>query len=164
MNSFDPIEQGLAITRLRYPVFPSSAVILARLVRHISLHLADYAAAVLRPWSINFSEYTVLMALYGAEGYMLKMATLRKVAGEKQSHVSRAIKQLCGNGLIQRERDKLDRRKDMLTLTLEGKAMIERFLPVISEMMERQVQSFAEAERKALEQLLKRFLDELERV
>lgn len=163
MSSFLPTEQRLAITRQRHPAFPREPAVLVRLIKHIYKRVHDDANAMLRPYGINHPEYNLLMMLYGTEGYTLHATELADAAGEKLANITRLTSELCEKGLIARNASDEDRRKVALTLTPEGVAMIESFLPGICELLERQTGELQPREMAQLEKLLKKFLAQLER-
>ena len=163
MNSFHPTEQRLAITRQRHPAFPRDPAVLVRLIKHIYKRVHDDANAMLRPYGINHPEYNLLMMLYGTEGYTMHPTELADAAGEKLANITRLTNELSEKGLIARNTSDEDRRKVALTLTAEGVAMIEGFLPDVCALLEKQVGDMQSREMAQLERLLKKFLAQLER-
>ena len=135
---------------------------LVRLVKHIYKRVHDDANALLKPWGINHPEYNLLMMLYGSEGGTLNPSQLAGAAGEKSANITRLADALCRKGLIERTASDEDRRKVALTLTAEGVAVIEDFLPDICALLERQRGTMQAREMAQLEKLLKKFLGQLE--
>jgi len=163
MSSFLPTEQRLAITCRRYPTFPRDPAILVRLIKHIYKRVHDDANAMLRPYGINHPEYNLLMMLYGTEGHALHATELADAAGEKSANITRLTNELCDKGLIARHTGDEDRRKVTLSLTEEGLALIESFLPDVCALLKRQAGELHPREMVQLERLLKKFLTQLER-
>jgi MarR family transcriptional regulator, negative regulator of the multidrug operon emrRAB len=163
MSSFHPTEQRLAVTRQRYPAFPRDSAVLIRLIKHIYKRVQDDSNALLRPYGINHPEYNLLMMLYGTEGYSLHPTELADAAGEKSANITRLTNELADKGLIARNASDEDRRKVTLTLTDEGIALIESFLPDICKMLDWQVSGLPQRDVAQLERLLKKYLDQLER-
>jgi MarR family transcriptional repressor of emrRAB len=163
MNSFLPTEQRLAMTCQRHPAFPREPAVLVRLVKHVARRVHDDANAVLKPWGISHPEYNLLMMMYGTEGYALNPSQLGDVAGEKSANITRLTNQLCAKGLIQRAGSAEDRRKVTLTLSRAGLKLIERLLPDVCGLLNRQTDGMKMTEMVQLERLLKKFLDHLER-
>ena len=163
MSSFLPTEQRLAITRQRHPAFPRDPAVLVRLIKHIYKRVHDDANAMLRPYGINHPEYNLLMMLYGTEGYTMHPTELADAAGEKLANITRLTNELCEKGLIARNASDEDRRKVALSLTPDGVAMIEGFLPDVCTLLERQVGDMQPRETAQLERMLKKFLAQLER-
>ena len=158
MSDFSPTEARLDVTRAKYPAFPREPAIVVRLVKHLNREVNDQANAVLRPYGLNHPEYNILMMLYGAPDNSLNPTQLADAAGEKSANVTRLTTQLCEKGFIARSGDDGDRRKVTLTLTGEGIALIESFLPDIVSLLERQARNLTTAEQGLLEGLLKKML------
>ncbi|WP_199098906.1 MarR family transcriptional regulator [Dyella sp. ASV21] len=163
MSSFLPTEQRLAVTRQRHPAFPREPAVLIRLIRHIFKRVHDDANAMLKPYGINHPEYNLLMMLYGTEGYTLHPTELADAAGEKSANITRLTNELAEKGLIARQASDEDRRKIALTLTEQGLALIENFLPAVCALLERQIGDMQPRDMAQLEKLLKKFLAQLER-
>ena len=162
MSSFAPTEQRLAVTCQRHPPFPREPAVLVRLVKHIHKRLHDQANAALKPFGLNHPEYNLLMMLYGTEGQALHPTELADAAGEKSANITRLTNELCEKGLIARNASDEDRRKVTLTLTPQGIATVESFLPDICGLLERQANGLSPREMAQLERLLKKFLVQLE--
>ncbi|WP_266180274.1 MarR family transcriptional regulator [Dyella humicola] len=163
MSSFLPTEQRLDITCQRHPAFPREPAVLIRLIKHIYKRVHDDANAMLRPYGINHPEYNLLMMLYGTASYTLHPTELADAAGEKSANITRLTNELCDKGLIARHASDEDRRKVSLTLTAEGVAVIESFLPDVCALLERQVGGLHPRDMAQLERLLKKFSAQLER-
>jgi len=161
-TGFAPAEQRLALTCQRHPAFPRTPAVLVRLVKHIHKRVHDDANALLKPWGISHPEYNLLMMLYGTEGYTLNPSQLAEAAGEKSANITRLADALHGKGLVERAASDEDRRKVALTLTAEGVAMIEDFLPPVCTQLERQCGAMQPREMAQLEKLLKKFLQQIE--
>jgi MarR family transcriptional repressor of emrRAB len=131
-NSFAPTEQRLAVTCKRYPRFPMGPGKLARLIM-----------------------------IYGSESGTMLPSELAEAAGEKSANITRLTNELCEKGLIVRASSAEDRRKVELSLTAAGLALINRFLPDICGLLERQGRDLSAAEQKQLEKLLKKMLNGL---
>lgn len=158
MRDFVPTEGRLDITRDKYPAFPREPAVLVRLVKHIFKELQDEANATLRPYGINHPEYNILMMLYGSTDNRMHPSELADAAGEKSANVTRLTSQLCEKGFIARSGNDEDRRKVTLTLTDEGMASIESFLPEIVALLHRQTRYLTATEQGELEVLLKKML------
>lgn len=160
-NSFAPTEQRLAVTCKRYPRFPMGPGKLARLIKHIHKALHDDANTILKPYGINHPEYNLLMMIYGTESGTMLPSELAEAAGEKSANITRLTNELCDKGLIVRASSAEDRRKVELSLTSAGLALINRFLPDICGLLERQGRDLSVTEQKQLEKLLKKMLNRL---
>lgn len=161
MASFAQTEQRLDVTCSRYPRFPRGPGVLVRLIRHIHKTLHDDANALLKPYGINHPEYNLMMMMYGAASGTMLPSELAEAAGEKSANITRLTNELCEKGLIARAGSHHDRRKVELTLTPAGLTLIDRFLPDICGLLERQGEQLSGNEQRQLEKLLKKMLNGL---
>ncbi|TCV96238.1 MarR family transcriptional regulator [Luteibacter rhizovicinus] len=159
MSSFAPTEQRLDVTLGKYREFPRQPAVLVRLVKHLYKQIHDEANAILRPYGLNHPEYNILMMMYGTPDNAMNPSQLSDAAGEKSANVTRLTNQLCDKGLIARTASEDDRRKVTLTLTDEGTALIESFLPGISMLLLQQTGNLTTDEQGQLEKLLKKMLE-----
>lgn len=159
MTTFAPSEKRLDLTCSRYPRFPRGPGVLVRLIRHIHKSNHDDANAVLKPYGINHPEYNLMMMMYGTQSGTMLPSELAEAAGEKSANITRLTNELCEKGLMARAGSHHDRRKVELTLTPAGLALIDRFLPDICGLLERQGKQLSDVEQKQLEKLLKKMLN-----
>jgi MarR family transcriptional repressor of emrRAB len=158
MSDFAPTETRLQVTRSKYPDFPRDPAALVRLIKHLYKEIHDEANAVMKPYGLNHPEYNILMMMYGSPDNALNPSQLADAAGEKSANVTRLTTQLCEKGYIARASSEDDRRKVTLTLTAEGIALIESFLPDIVSLLFRQTRKLDATEQAQLEVLLKKML------
>lgn len=161
MTDFASTEQRLAVTCRRYPDFPRRPGTLVRLVKHIYKLLHDEANALLKPHGVNHPEYNLMMMLYGTASGTMSPSELADAAGEKSANITRLTNELSEKGLITRSGSADDRRKVELSLTPQGLALIESFLPDICDLLVRQGRHLTVSEQVQLEKLLKKFLSGL---
>jgi MarR family transcriptional repressor of emrRAB len=158
MSDFAPTEARLQVTLSKYPGFPRNPAALVRLIKHLYKEIHDEANAVMKPYGLNHPEYNILMMMYGSPDNSLNPSQLADAAGEKSANVTRLTTQLCEKGYIARASSEDDRRKVTLTLTPEGIALIESFLPDIVTLLFRQTRKLDATEQAQLEVLLKKML------
>ena len=158
MSDFAPTEARIHNTIRKYPAFPREPAVLVRLVKHLYKEAHDEANGVMKPYGLNHPEYNILMMLYGASGHGLNPSQLADAAGEKLANVTRLTTRLRDMGYIARAASEDDRRKIELTLTPEGVALIESFLPDIVTLLHRQTRNLTPDEQGLLEGLLKKML------
>jgi MarR family transcriptional regulator, negative regulator of the multidrug operon emrRAB len=161
MADFASTEQRLAVTCRRYPDFPRRPAILARLIKHIHKLLHDDVNAALRPFGINHPEYNLLMMLYGSASGTMSPSELADAAGEKSANITRLTNELSDKGLIARTASVDDRRKLEVSLTAQGLALIDGFLPDVCTLLIRQTRHLTVSEQNQFEKLLKKFLSGL---
>jgi MarR family transcriptional repressor of emrRAB len=158
VSAFAPTEARLDVTRAKYPDFPRRPAVLVRLIKHLFKEVHDEANAQLRPYGINHPEYNILMMLYGSPDNSMHPSALADAAGEKSANITRLTTQLCEKGYVARSGSDADRRKVTLTLTPEGLALIDGFLPGIIALLHKQTRNLTAGEQDQLELLLKKML------
>lgn len=158
MNSFAPTEKRLALTVERHPSFPRQPAVLVRLVKHIHKQLHDDANAELKPFGLNHPEYNLLMMLYGTDGGAMSPTALCEAAGEKAANITRLSDRLVEKGLMARCADDDDRRRVALSLTEQGRTIIEQLLPSIDKLLHKQTRHLGATDQAQLERLLKKML------
>jgi MarR family transcriptional repressor of emrRAB len=158
VSAFAPTEARLDVTRAKYPDFPRRPAVLVRLIKHLFKEVHDEANAQLRPYGINHPEYNILMMLYGSPDNSMHPSALADAAGEKSANITRLTTQLCEKGYVARSGSVADRRMVTLTLTPEGLALIDGFLPGIIALLHKQTRNLTAGEQDQLELLLKKML------
>jgi MarR family transcriptional repressor of emrRAB len=165
MSGFDATDARIRHTCERFNGFPRDAAVLVRLIKHIHAHVHDAANVVLRRYGLNHTDYNILMMIYGSADDAVNPSRLGSAAGEKAANITRICTALCEKGLIDRVADSGgDRRKVALSLTDSGRRCIESLLPAMAGMLDASVRGIDAAERAQLEGLLRRVLDNTERL
>lgn len=164
MHPFDATEHRIDTTCARFPAFPREPAILVRLVKHIARSVHDTANVVLREHELNHTDYNILMMLYGSREAAISPSQLAAAAGEKSANITRVCNMLCERQLIYRAPSAEDRRKVALSLTARGKALVERLLPAMSDLLNECTRGLKPDEQTRLEGLLKKLLASTEQV
>jgi MarR family transcriptional repressor of emrRAB len=104
----------------------------------------------------------VLAVLYGSENETSTASTLGEACMEKPANLTRVCNDLESQGLISRGNRPGDRRCVMISLTDSGRKLIEQVLPEVWSRTTRAYDGYSAEDRKHLEQLFKRQLDNFE--
>lgn len=119
----------------------------------------------------NARAHTVLaeaLAAEGVRGYHVRIlaaldqhgpssqADLGARAGIDRSDVVATLDELAASGLAARARDPRDGRRNVVTLTEDGRRELERLLGVVDEVQERVLEPLSTAERQSLLRLLRK--------
>jgi len=134
MSFFSSVEKQLDDFSARYPGFARKEAGLMRLIRAVDRQMTDQANQNLRQFGLTLTEYNVLTML-DAHGTGLSVSELAKRTGEKPSNTTRLTDQLVKKNLLLREVSANDRRVWLLTISKEGKALLKKMLPLISEQL-----------------------------
>ncbi|GAB2572188.1 winged helix-turn-helix transcriptional regulator [Dyella jejuensis] len=157
-NVFSVIEKSIANLRRMHPELPVEWMTVARMVAQVHLRGRIMAGGMLKVWDITYPEYSILVALYGADGYMLPTTSLCEITGESSSNTKRLVHFLCDRKLVIRGYDKADRRKIMVGLSDAGMHLLRRALPTMAGLLDEQVRTFESGELPELVRLLKKSL------
>ncbi|HAT31606.1 MAG TPA: MarR family transcriptional regulator [Janthinobacterium sp.] len=164
MNAFDATYQRLQTIRTRMPEFPLELMRLLRMTYHIQKGMKDLTNAALRKYDLVDANYMVLAVLYGTEGESSNACTLGTACHEKPANLTRVCNDLEERGLIQRGTRPGDRRSVMISLTEQGRALIEKVLPDVYEKTVLVYDGFAPEELQQLEQMFTRQLRNLNKI
>ncbi|MES2260778.1 MAG: MarR family transcriptional regulator [Pseudomonadota bacterium] len=162
MSSFDATDKRLQNLHQRIPGFPEDLVRLLRMTHHIQKRMKDLSNAALRKYDLVDASYTVLAVLYGSDNETSSASTLGEACMEKPANLTRVCNELETQGLITRGNRPGDRRCVMISLTDGGRALIEQAMPEVWARTTRAYDGYSADERKMLEQLFRRQLDNLD--
>lgn len=108
-----------------------------------------FAAGGSRPY-----HYRVLLAL--AEHGPASQAEVGRVSGIDRSDVTAALDVLCDAGFAVRTPDGTDRRRNVVSLTREGRRELERLDAVLDDVQHQLLAMLTDDERRTLRELLTR--------
>jgi len=162
MSSFDATNKRLKNIHARIPAFPEETMRLMRLTYHVQKRLKDLTNAALRKYDLVDASYMVLAVLYGSDDETSTASTLGEACMEKPANLTRVCNDLETQGLISRGNRPGDRRCVMISLTDSGRALIEQVMPEVWTRTTRAYDGYSAEDRKLLEQLFKRQLENLE--
>ena len=111
------------------------------LAQHMLLHID-------RKFGLNLAEYRILTVLAERQA-----PSIKDIAGHTQidkAHVTRALTDLVGRGLVTQTVDKQDRRLRLVKLTRAGEAMIAATLPIAIARQERLERRLTTSELRVL--------------
>ena len=103
-------------------------------------------------YSLSRPEFVVIYSLGLQDGTVARDIGLS--SGFPQNTLSRAIHRLVSRGLIRRAPDKKDRRRFVLTLAPQGRAIFEEALPRFVAFEQRMLQCLSADERNTLSRLM----------
>jgi MarR family transcriptional regulator, 2-MHQ and catechol-resistance regulon repressor len=104
-----------------------------------------------KTYGVNLSQFRVLEVLL-----RLGRTTQAEICQElRDSHgnVSMGCRSLEARGLVTQRRDKKDKRKTMVQLTLPGQELIKQLFPLCAKMIRAQMSALSNREQKILQRL-----------
>lgn len=91
----------------------------------------------------------------------MSLSELAEKTRTDQSSVSVVVTRLVDGGYVSRDRDRRDARRLVLTLTRTGRAVAEKFPPVVQERVIEILERFPASERKRFADTFTRIIEEL---
>jgi MarR family transcriptional repressor of emrRAB len=162
MSDFVPTEQRLRRVQARVPGFPFEEMLLVRMASYLQKALRDRSNAALRKYALGDTHYTVLAILYGSLDETSTASELSEACNEKPANLTRVCDELAAKDLIKRSPKPGDRRAVMISLSDQGRALIERILPEVSADITSVYADFTPAELEQLSALTARVLGNLD--
>jgi MarR family transcriptional repressor of emrRAB len=161
MSDFGPTEKRLRRVEARIPGFPFKEMLLVRMAYHLQKALRDRSNAALKQYALGDTHYHVLAILYGSAGETSTATDLSEACNEKPANLTRVCDELAAKDLIQRSPKPGDRRAVMISLSEQGRALVERILPQVSADVTSVYADFTPAELTQLTALTARVLGNL---
>jgi DNA-binding MarR family transcriptional regulator len=118
------------------------------LVKQLELAVRAQLDEVLRPASVTVLQYTALTVLERRSG--LSTAELARNAFVTDQSAADMVGVLEGRGLVERTADPADRRRRVLRLTEEGRALLVRLRDQVAAVEERMLSPLAAGEAEDL--------------
>ena len=112
--------------------------------------------------ALDRAEYGVMLRI--AESAPVRLTDLADVLGVDISTVSRQVRELERNGLVERSGDPDDQRASRLRLTSEGQSVLTRVRAARQENMRRLLAGWSREDQIRLARLVGRLADEMEAV
>lgn len=163
-NAPDHVDGILAQWRHERPELDVGPIgLFGRLLR--SAHLADSALAEgIAPHGLQPGWFDLLAALRrSGPPYELNPTKLMQTTLLSSGGMTKRLDRLDEAGLVERRPDRSDRRGTLVRLTRRGKAIIDRAVETHARNEDRLLRSLTPADRRALDDLLRKLLAGLER-
>ena len=109
---------------------------------------------IARTYGLSFSQFMVLEALYSKGD--LSIGEVREAILSSVGTISLVVKNLEKMGYVKRKTDENDKRVSILSLTDEGRAVIEKVIPENEAMIYDYMKDLSEEETATLLSLLKK--------
>ncbi|NOR57263.1 MAG: MarR family transcriptional regulator [Sulfurimonas sp.] len=122
------------------------------LVHTLSTQVKQELDAKLRKKDITVYQFGVLMQIY--KGETLTQKEIAKFINADEPSTARLMNRLEEKSCIKRTVDEKDKRKKVISLTQEGKALLNELLPYALEVNDNHTSKLSEEEEKTLYELL----------
>lgn len=132
----------------------------SRTIIHLMLvynKVNDAIASALKPFEISIQQFNVLRILRGQKGCPANLSTLNERMVTKMSNTTRLVDKLLAKGYVDRVICKTNRRKVEITITEEGKSLLQKVDKVVKNTEQEIVRGLNEKELNQLNTLLHKF-------
>ena len=129
---------------------------IGRLLSRVKMAMHEALEQELAPFDITAAQYVILLNL--ATDEVDSASQLCKGVSYDPGAMTRMLDRLERKGLIRRVRSPTDRRKVILEMTAEGKAVYPKLTAKATEVLNRFMRGFAKSEAQELVKLLQRML------
>lgn len=153
---FKAFEDRLALVYSRLPGTARQEVLLTRLYFHVFKLLDERFNASLAEFDLTTTTFSALMLVYSDDGNRVSPSALSLVMVSSRTNITRVADELAHKGWLERRPHPQDRRRVCLSLTPEGRALVERVLPVQRHYLERLWSGLSRNEQTQFEALLRK--------
>jgi DNA-binding MarR family transcriptional regulator len=129
---------------------------IGRVLSRVKMEMHEALEQELAPFDITAAQYLILLNL--ATGEVDSASELCRGVSYDPGAMTRMLDRLERKGLIRRVRSPTDRRKVLLELTAEGKAVYPKLTAKYAEVLNRFLRGFTTTEAQELAKLLERML------
>ncbi|KAF7963227.1 MarR family transcriptional regulator [Cupriavidus sp. UYMU48A] len=124
-------EQRMERFSAAHPDAPRDLILASRLLLRTARLLRDHINRTLAQFDLDLSQYLVLSMLALDEGQPSMPSELSATIDATRTQMTRLIDGLEARGLVRRQASAQDRRSLELTLTANGRRLLERILPLV---------------------------------
>jgi MarR family transcriptional repressor of emrRAB len=155
-HDFSFFELGIDRISRHLPGMPKDRVVINRLLFFVFKELDDSYNQRLADYGLNSTTFLALAMLYSSEGSQLNPCDLSDALISSRTNVTRLTNELVEAGWVKRQPSTEDRRRIELSLSKTGRALVERVLPVIWDLVRDQWSDFSSAEIVEFDRLLRK--------
>lgn len=157
-ESFKVFERGIDHVAQRFPEMPREEVILTRLYFFVFRRLNDRLNRVLAEHNLNTTTMLALVMIYARPEGKINPSDLSLSMISSKTNITRLADDLVRQGWVSRKACAQDRRKIFLSLTDEGRSLVEQILPIQWEQIRDIWAPFSPDEQTLFEALLRKLL------
>jgi DNA-binding MarR family transcriptional regulator len=138
---------------------PSTEPLLLYLVKRVELAARARIDEIVRPAGLTTNQYTALTVLEGHDD--MSSAQLARHSFVTAQSMADMITTLEARGLIERHRDRADRRRLVVALTAEGRVLLDRYRDVVATLEDSMLTGLTEQDTTALRSIMNTCYDNL---
>src|ERR1700761_3234596 len=134
------------------PPAESAPPLLLYLIKRVELAVRARIDEIVRPAGLTTNQYTALTVLERHDD--MSSAQLARLSFVTAQSMADVITSLEGSGLIERHRDRTDRRRLVVSITREGQVLLDRYRDEIAALEKSMLAGLSEDETAALRNVL----------
>jgi DNA-binding MarR family transcriptional regulator len=138
---------------------PSTEPLLLYLVKRVELAARARIDEIVRPAGLTTNQYTALTVLEGHDD--MSSAQLARHSFVTAQSMADMITTLEARGLIERHRDRADRRRLVVALTAEGRVLLDRYRDEVATLEDSMLTGLTEQDTTALRSIMNTCYDNL---
>ncbi|MGA3158341.1 MAG: MarR family transcriptional regulator [Steroidobacteraceae bacterium] len=132
-TTIDRIQSGMERVSRQGHSMPTDAALLLRTLILVGRALGELMEDALRPYGLNDTEFRVLVNLFALPDGVGHPGDLCTAAQQTPANMTRITDTLVARGLITRIPSVQDRRRQILELTDQGRALLQQLMPAAFE-------------------------------
>jgi DNA-binding MarR family transcriptional regulator len=138
---------------------PSTEPLLLYLVKRVELAARARIDEIVRPAGLTTNQYTALTVLEGHDD--MSSAQLARHSFVTAQSMADMITTLEARGLIERHRDRADRRRLVVALTAEGRVLLDRYRDVVATLEDSMLTGLSKQDTATLRSIMNTCYDNL---
>jgi DNA-binding MarR family transcriptional regulator len=138
---------------------PSTEPLLLYLVKRVELAARARIDEIVRPAGLTTNQYTALTVLEGHDD--MSSAQLARHSFVTAQSMADMITTLEARGLIERHRDRADRRRLVVALTAEGRVLLDRYRDEVATLEDSMLTGLTQQDTAALRSIMNTCYDNL---
>lgn len=153
-----PDEHRLDLMRKVYPDVDTQSVLTFLNFRTCFRAVANDYQQVLDQFGLSESRFLILMFLYHQQPQALSITVLAEKLGATKATTSKLVRGMVASGLVEKTTTAADKRASLIQMTTEGATLLDRFLPVNYQTVNRLFANLTHDEQIQLNRLLDKLL------
>ena len=153
-----PDEHRLDLMRKVYPDVDTQSVLTFLNFRTCFRAVANDYQQVLDQFGLSESRFLILMFLYHQQPQALSIPVLAEKLGATKATTSKLVRGMVASGLVEKTTTAADKRASLIQMTTEGATLLDRFLPVNYQTVNRLFANLTHDEQIQLNRLLDKLL------
>ncbi|MBY0577532.1 MAG: MarR family transcriptional regulator [Burkholderiales bacterium] len=128
-SSFEPFENRIEAFTCHHPDSPKREIILSRLYFHVFKLFNERQNLNLAEFGLNTTSWFALIMIYSTGENAINPCNLSHAMVSSRTNITRLSDELVEKGWVERNASGEDRRRIVLSLTQQGRTLVEAVLP-----------------------------------